>query len=64
MRDGISPEKNRAEYLARIHRVIDHIEAHLGEDLSVDMLARVGCFSPYHFHRVFGAVVGEPVKPL
>jgi AraC family transcriptional regulator len=61
MRDGIDPERNRAEYLARIHRVMDHVEAHLGEDLSVEALARVGCFSPYHFHRVFGAVVGEPL---
>ena len=55
----MAPEMNRAEYLARIQRVLDHIEAHLDEELSVDSLALVGCFSPYHFHRVFGAVVGE-----
>jgi len=61
MRDGIGPEMNRAEYVARIHRVIDHVETHLGEELSVETLARVGCFSPFHFHRVFGAVVGEPL---
>lgn len=49
----------RAEYYARIHRVIDFVERNLSEDLSVDRLAEVGCFSAYHFHRVFGAVVGE-----
>ena len=51
----------RSEYYARIHRVIDHIETHLDQELSVDGLAAIGCFSPYHFHRVFGAVVGEPL---
>lgn len=51
----------RSEYYARIHRVIDHVERHLDQELSVDGLAAIGCFSPYHFHRVFGAVVGEPL---
>lgn len=51
----------RAEYYARIHRVIDHVERNLDQELSVEALAAVGCFSAYHFHRVFGAVVGEPL---
>ncbi|MCB9495343.1 MAG: AraC family transcriptional regulator [Fibrobacteria bacterium] len=59
MRPDIAPEMARAEYFARIHRVIDHIEAHLDQDLSVDGLAEIGCFSAFHFHRVFGAIVGE-----
>lgn len=55
-------DAKRAEYIARINRVIDHIEAHLDEPLSLDHLARVACFSPYHFHRVFAGVVGETLK--
>lgn len=51
----------RSEYYARIHRVIDHVERHLHLELSVEGLAEIGCFSAYHFHRVFGAVVGEPL---
>ena len=51
----------KAEYYARIHRVLDHVERHLDQELSFESLAEVGCFSPYHFHRVFGAVVGEPL---
>ncbi|HNY30186.1 MAG TPA: AraC family transcriptional regulator [Fibrobacteria bacterium] len=51
----------KAEYYARIHRVLDHVEGHLDQELSLESLAEVGCFSPYHFHRVFGAVVGEPL---
>jgi AraC family transcriptional regulator len=53
--------QRRAEYLGRIQRVVDFIEAHLGQELNLDDLARVACFSPFHFHRIFGAVMGEPL---
>jgi len=49
----------RAEYLARVHRVMDYIEAHLAERLTLDVLAGVANFSPFHFHRVFTACTGE-----
>lgn len=51
----------RAEYTSRINRVLDHIEAHLAEELTLDELARVACFSSFHFHRVFRAMTGEPL---
>jgi AraC family transcriptional regulator len=49
----------RDEYTARINRVIDYINAHLGRELTLEELARVACFSPYHFHRIFGTMTGE-----
>jgi AraC family transcriptional regulator len=49
----------RKEYASRINRVIDYIEAHLDKDLSLETLAKVACFSRYHFHRLFGAITGE-----
>jgi AraC family transcriptional regulator len=52
----------REEYLARINKVVDHIANHLHEDLSLEVLARVANFSPYHFHRIFGAMVGETLN--
>src|ERR1019366_716684 len=45
--------------LARINRAIDHVTRNLAEPLRLDEVAKVACFSPYHFHRVFRAVVGE-----
>ena len=48
-------------YATRLDRVLDHIADHLDDDLSVAKLARVAGFSPYHFHRLFHAHVGEPV---
>jgi len=57
--DDVRRRAMRAEYVARINRVIDHIEANLAGDLPLESLAAVAAFSPYHFHRVFKAMVGE-----
>lgn len=52
----------RAEYRSRINRVIDHIDKHIGESLRLEDLARVANFSAFHFHRIFGALVGETLN--
>jgi AraC family transcriptional regulator len=52
----------RSEYQARINRVVAHIDANLSEDLSLEELARVACFSEYHFHRIFRSIVGESLN--
>jgi AraC family transcriptional regulator len=49
-------------YLQRILQVQLFIQEHLDEELSLDRLARVAHFSPYHFHRIFRGIVGEGVK--
>ncbi|MFW6362181.1 MAG: AraC family transcriptional regulator [Spirochaetota bacterium] len=46
-------------YICRINAVIDFIETHLDEKLSLEELSRVAHFSKYHFHRIFGAFMGE-----
>jgi AraC family transcriptional regulator len=56
MREG-TPES----YQERILRVLVHIQTHLDDPLTLDDLASVACFSPYHFHRIFRGLVGEPV---
>jgi len=52
----------RLEYQNRVNRVIDYIQSHRAEDLSLETLAQVAAFSPYHFHRIFKAVTGENLK--
>jgi AraC family transcriptional regulator len=52
----------RQEYTARVNRVIDYIEANISQDLSLKELADVAHFSPYHFHRIFRAMVGETLN--
>lgn len=54
-----TPEALRAEYVARIHRVMDHVERNLEQPLPLATLAEVAQLSPFHFHRIFGAMVGE-----
>lgn len=56
---GQSSMTPMAEYTFRINRVLTYIDQHIAEDLSLTALARASFFSPYHFHRVFQAVVGE-----
>jgi len=51
-----------ATYHERILRTLLYVQGHLDEPLELDDLARIACFSPYHFHRVFRALVGEPVQ--
>jgi AraC family transcriptional regulator len=42
-----------------MHRVLEHIDKHLDKALDLDVLAQVALFSPYHFHRLFSAWMGE-----
>ena len=50
------------EYTRRIDRVIDYLRDHLDKPLKLEDLAKVACFSEYHFHRVFGAMTGETLN--
>jgi AraC family transcriptional regulator len=52
----------REEYLSRINRVIDYIDSNLEKELHLENLARIASFSPHHFHRIFSALVGEPLN--
>ncbi len=49
------------DYHERLNRVLLHIDRHRGEELSLDRLAAIACLSPCHFHRIFRAMVGEPL---
>jgi AraC family transcriptional regulator len=43
----------------RMLAVLVYIQAHLDEALSLDELAEIACFSPYHLHRIFQGMTGE-----
>lgn len=50
------------DYQQRIVRTLAHIQQHLDGELDLDQLAGVAAFSPFHFHRIFRALVGESPK--
>lgn len=54
-------DRRRDAYALRFAAVLDHVRTHPVGDLRLESLARLAHFSPYHFHRVFTAVVGETV---
>lgn len=49
------------EYNGRIQLVQHYIGEHCDEPLTLKVLAQVAGFSPFHFHRLFTAFVGEPL---
>ncbi|EFK05717.1 bacterial transcription activator, effector binding domain protein [delta proteobacterium NaphS2] len=59
---AFSNEISDYEYLFRLNRTIDYIHNHLGEDLNLTSLARIACFSKYHFHRIFSTFLSETVN--
>jgi AraC family transcriptional regulator len=43
-------------------RVLEYIQRHLDDRLDLAELARLACFSTYHFHRIFTGMMGETIK--
>lgn len=48
-------------YNERLDRVMEHVYAHLEEDISFERLAEVACLSPYHWSRIYAAMRGETI---
>ena len=54
--------KSNEIYRSRINKVIDYVNNNLHKSISLEELAAVAFFSPFHFHRIFVAVTGETVN--
>ena len=48
------------EYQKCVNAVVDYINLHLGEEIDLKSLARISHFSPFYFHRIMKAFLGEP----
>ena len=55
-------ESTEQIYKKRILRVLMYIQKNLDRQMSLEELSAKAHFSPYHFHRIFRAVVNEPLK--
>jgi AraC family transcriptional regulator len=58
--NSLKPE-TKQEYLRRIGLVTEFIHQHLDRELDLATLAGISSFSPYHFHRITRAFLGEPI---
>lgn len=54
-------ETRTTAYHERFVMVCDYITRHLDEPLTLELLSRIACCSPYHFHRQFSAFSGQPL---
>jgi AraC family transcriptional regulator len=50
------------DYRERLNRVLVYIQESSDHELTLDRLAAVANFPPFHFHRIFAACVGETVS--
>jgi len=57
------PEKSstREEYLKRINIVVEYINNNLDNNLDLNKLSEISNLSPFHFHRITKAFLGEPI---
>lgn len=53
--------KTREEYQKQINLIVEYICNHLDESIDTGMLAEKSGFSPWHFHRIMKAFLGEPI---
>ena len=51
----------KEEYQKCVNVVVEYIIQHLGEDIDLKSLARISNFSPFYFHRIMKAFLGEPI---
>jgi len=51
--------RTQKEYARRVNAALDFIDANLADELTLAKLASAAHFSPFHFHRIFSAFVGE-----
>lgn len=56
------PGTYRQLYQQRIDSALDYIDHNLSGELDLAVVAQAAGFSPYHFHRIFSAMVGETLQ--
>jgi len=57
----MAKESNRIIYHQNLNRVIEYIHDNLDSKIDIKVLANISNFSPFHFHRISRALLGEPI---
>jgi AraC family transcriptional regulator len=57
----VSTTETWVDYRACINVVTSYIHSHIDGELQLERLAGLAGFSPFHFHRIFAALMGETV---
>jgi AraC family transcriptional regulator len=54
-------QETTIDHSERINRVVQYMHEHIAEPLDLEKLASVSCYSPFHFHRILRAFLGESI---
>ena len=50
------------DYIKRINTILLFIDENLDSELSLETIANIGFYSPFHFHRIFKAITNETLN--
>lgn len=50
------------EYLVSVNKALQFIEVSLDQDITLEAVSAVACYSPFHFHRIFKTVTNETLN--
>ncbi|TRX21352.1 AraC family transcriptional regulator [Flavobacterium franklandianum] len=50
------------DYIKRINTILLFIDKNLDSELSLEIVANVGFYSPFHLHRIFKAITNETIN--
>lgn len=54
-------QTNKAFYEEKLNIIIEYINNNLDSKMDIKTLAKISHFSPFHFHRISKALLGEPI---
>ncbi len=57
-RKNTHPKEGIMDYKRRIENAIKYIETHLMDQLSIDQIAQIACWSKFHFQEIFHIFLG------
>lgn len=52
----------KQEYINRINKIFIFIDENLDQELNLEIIARIGFYSPFHLHRIFKAITNETIN--
>lgn len=50
------------EYLVCVNKALQFIDVNLDQELTLEIVAAVACYSPFHFHRIFKTLTHETLN--
>ena len=52
----------KEDYIKRINNILLYIDENLDQELNLEIIAKIGYYSPFHLHRIFKAITNETLN--